>query len=65
MGAAPILVWIERRVAGLIQDRLGPNRCHINGIRLGGLIHQLRKQGFDIQTQIVKKKKKQYAVYTL
>lgn len=38
LGAAPILVWIERRVAGLIQDRLGPNRCHINGIRLGGLI---------------------------
>ena len=38
LGAAPILVWIERRVAGLVQDRLGPNRCHINGIRLGGLI---------------------------
>ena len=38
LGVAPILVWIERRVAGLIQDRLGPNRCHINGIRLGGLI---------------------------
>ncbi|MBV5279364.1 MAG: NADH-quinone oxidoreductase subunit H [Campylobacteraceae bacterium] len=38
LGAAPILVWIERRVAGFIQDRLGPNRCHINGIRLGGLI---------------------------
>jgi NADH-quinone oxidoreductase subunit H len=38
LGAAPILVWIERRVAGLIQDRLGPNRCHINGFRLGGLI---------------------------
>jgi len=38
LGAAPILVWIERRVAGLIQDRLGPNRCHIAGIRLGGLV---------------------------
>jgi NADH-quinone oxidoreductase subunit H len=38
LGAAPILVWIERRVAGLIQDRLGPNRCHIAGVRLGGLI---------------------------
>jgi len=38
LGAAPILVWIERRVAGLIQDRLGPNRCHIKGFRLGGLI---------------------------
>ena len=38
LGAAPILVWLERRVAGFIQDRLGPNRCHIGGIRLGGLI---------------------------
>ncbi|MDD3344312.1 MAG: NADH-quinone oxidoreductase subunit H [Sulfurospirillaceae bacterium] len=38
LGAAPILVWIERRVAGFIQDRMGPNRCHIKGIRLGGLI---------------------------
>ncbi|HEX4877587.1 MAG TPA: helix-turn-helix domain-containing protein [Chitinophagaceae bacterium] len=36
-----------------------------NTVRLGGLIHQLRKQGFNIQTQIIKKKKKQYAVYTL
>ncbi len=38
LGAAPILVWVERRVAGFIQDRLGPNRCNIAGIRLGGLI---------------------------
>ncbi|MDD2383860.1 MAG: NADH-quinone oxidoreductase subunit H [Sulfurospirillaceae bacterium] len=38
LGAAPILVWIERRVAGFIQDRMGPNRCHIKGIRLGGII---------------------------
>lgn len=36
-----------------------------NTVRLGGLIHQLRKYGFDIQTQIVKRKNKQYAVYTL
>lgn len=41
LGAAPILVWIERRVAGLIQDRLGPNRCHIAGVRLGGLVQSL------------------------
>ncbi|WP_294961082.1 complex I subunit 1 family protein [Sulfurimonas sp.] len=34
----PILVWMERRVAGFIQDRLGPNRCHIGGMRLGGLV---------------------------
>ena len=34
----PILVWMERRVAGFIQDRMGPNRCHIGGFRLGGII---------------------------
>ncbi len=38
LGGAPILVWMERRVAGLIQDRLGPNRCHIKGFRLGGIV---------------------------
>ena len=34
----PILVWMERRIAGFIQDRLGPNRCHIGGVRLGGIV---------------------------
>lgn len=41
LGFAPILVWMERRVAGFIQDRLGPNRCHIGGFRLGGLIQSI------------------------
>ena len=36
-----------------------------NTVRLGGLIFQLRKQGYDIQTTIKKKNKKQFAVYTL
>ncbi len=34
----PILVWLERRIAGLIQDRMGPNRANIGGFRLGGLV---------------------------
>ncbi len=38
VGSTPILVWWERRVAGFIQDRTGPNRCSIGGFRVGGLI---------------------------
>jgi NADH-quinone oxidoreductase subunit H len=41
VGTTPILVWWERRVAGFIQDRTGPNRCHIGGFRLGGLVQSV------------------------
>ncbi len=34
----PVLVWLERRGAGLIQDRLGPNRTNLFGFRLGGVV---------------------------
>ena len=37
----PVLVWMERRCAGLIQDRLGPNRCHVGGFRIGGLVQSI------------------------
>ncbi len=41
LGTIPVLVWMERRIAALIQNRLGPNRCNIRGIRLGGLIQPI------------------------
>lgn len=41
VGLTPVFVWWERRVAGFIQDRTGPNRCHIGGFRLGGVIQSI------------------------
>jgi len=41
VGLTPVFVWWERRVAGFVQDRLGPNRCHIGGFRLGGVIQSI------------------------
>ncbi|MFA5812053.1 MAG: complex I subunit 1 family protein, partial [bacterium] len=34
-------IWMERKGAAYIQDRRGPNRAHILGIRLGGLVHTI------------------------
>jgi len=39
MGLVVVLIWAERKGSAFIQDRTGPNRAGILGIRLAGLIH--------------------------
>lgn len=39
MGLMSFVIWMERKGAAYIQDRRGPNRASILGIRLGGLFH--------------------------
>jgi len=35
----PILIYLERKGSAFIQDRVGPNRADIGGMRLAGLVH--------------------------
>ncbi len=37
----PLVIWFERKGAAFIQDRTGPNRAAILGVRLGGIVHSL------------------------
>ncbi|MDO9172790.1 MAG: NADH-quinone oxidoreductase subunit H [bacterium] len=41
LGLVPVLIWAERKGSAFIQDRTGPNRAGIAGIRLAGLIHPI------------------------
>jgi NADH-quinone oxidoreductase subunit H len=37
----PLLIWFERKGSAFIQDRAGPNRAGIFGIRLAGIVHNI------------------------
>ncbi|MEZ4388391.1 MAG: complex I subunit 1 family protein [Candidatus Krumholzibacteriia bacterium] len=41
MGFVPLLIWAERKGSAFIQDRTGPNRAGILGIRLAGIVHPI------------------------
>ena len=34
-----IVIWFERKGSSFMQDRTGPNRAAIGGVRLAGIIH--------------------------
>ncbi|UCE02520.1 MAG: NADH-quinone oxidoreductase subunit H, partial [Candidatus Latescibacterota bacterium] len=35
----PVMIYFERKVSAFMQDRTGPNRAAIGGVRLGGVVH--------------------------
>lgn len=41
LNTVPVMVWLERRGAAFIQDRIGPNRVNIAGFALAGLVQPL------------------------
>ena len=41
MGLVVVLIWMERKGAAFIQDRTGPNRASMGGVRMAGLVHPI------------------------
>ena len=41
LGGAAVLSWVERRLSATVQDRVGPNRASIFGMRVFGLLHPI------------------------
>jgi len=41
LGGAAVLTWVERRMSGVLQDRLGPNRANVGPFTVFGLLHPI------------------------
>jgi NADH-quinone oxidoreductase subunit H len=65
MGMVPALIWAERKGAAFIQDRTGPNRASIAGIRLAGLVHPIADVLKLVFKEDVTPGNRHHALYTL
>ncbi len=65
MGMVPALIWAERKGAAFIQDRTGPNRAGILGIRLAGLVHPIADVLKLLFKEDVQPEGRHRALYTL
>ncbi len=65
MPLASLLTWMERKESAMMQDRLGPNRAAILGVRAYGIIHFMADAVKMIMKEDFVPKKANRALFTL
>lgn len=61
----PLMVWIERKASAYMQDRIGPERASILGLRFAGLFHALADVGKMITKEDIIPAKADRVAYVL